>query len=269
MAAFVLLLIALFCMSLSSEDSKNDKPATTPSYSHTTDSDDSADNNKPSTPSFEKVNTNSLKNRSVKEVTSELDGKSLSYKFLVDGGDGSDQTATVKTAVQNGEEWTVTEANQSMTDGEVTLTVREKEPAQQQKPQQADSNGIITAANNPEFAALLGVKDPFDSSVAAFAENTRDALLNSTATLQALYPTISIHVTCLTIRWYTQVITARKALMDQVSDSKESLGAISTTVRSAFPPSGARPLRKTMSRRSLRTAPPGLRSACRRGLKTR
>ena len=120
-AAFVLLLIALFCMSLSSEDSKNDKPATTPSYSHTTDSDDSADNNKPSTPSFEKVNTNSLKNRSVKEVTSELDGKSLSYKFLVDGGDGSDQTATVKTAVQNGEEWTVTEANQSMTDGEVTL----------------------------------------------------------------------------------------------------------------------------------------------------
>lgn len=169
-AAFVLLLIALFCMSLSSEDSKNDKPATTPSYSHTTDSDDSADNNKPSTPSFEKVNTNSLKNRSVKEVTSELDGKSLSYKFLVDGGDGSDQTATVKTAVQNGEEWTVTEANQSMTDGEVTLTVREKEPAQQQKPQQADSNGIITAANNPEFAALLGVKDPFDSSVAAFAE---------------------------------------------------------------------------------------------------
>lgn len=32
----------------------------------------------------------------------------------------------MKTAVQNGEEWTVTEANQSMTDGEVTLTVRER-----------------------------------------------------------------------------------------------------------------------------------------------
>ena len=121
-------------------------------------------------------------------MTSELDGKSLSYKFLVDGGDGSDQTATVKTAVQNGEEWTITEANQSMTDGEVTLTVRKKEPAQQQKPQQADSNGIITAANNPEFAALLGVKDPFDSSVAAFAEKYKGRTIEFDGNIASIIP---------------------------------------------------------------------------------
>lgn len=106
----------------------------------------------------------------------ELDGKNLAYNFLIDGGDGSDQTSTVKTYVRNGEEWTVIKARQSTTDGKVTLTVRKnettssKESQQQEFQQQPDSDGVITTANNPEFAALLALKDPDDSSVAAFAE---------------------------------------------------------------------------------------------------
>lgn len=170
--AAVLILLALIAYGASqpSGDSKSDNSASEPSYSDMTDSDDSEDKDEPSTPSFEAIDTSALKNRSAKDVMAELEGKGLSYRFLIDGGDGGDQTTTVKTALRNGEEWTIIDAKQSTTDGEVTLTVRKKETTQQKPKRQSNGNEIITTANNSEFAALLALKDPLDPSVAAFAE---------------------------------------------------------------------------------------------------
>ena len=94
----------------------------------------------------------------------------------------------MKTAVQNGEEWTVTEANQSMTDGEVTLTVREKEPAQQQnrsRPTATASSPLPTIRNS---LLCLEVKDPFDSSVAAFAEKYKGRTIEFDGNIAGIIP---------------------------------------------------------------------------------
>ena len=171
-AALLLLVGIAYCASQPSGDSGKNDSALTPSYSGTP---DSGDKDELSAPSFTTIDTNALKGHSTKDVMEELDGENLAYNFVIDGGDGSDQTSTVKMYVRNGEEWTVTKARQSTTDGKVTLTVRKnettsKESQQQESQQQPDSDGVITTANNPEFAALLALKDPDDSSVAVFAE---------------------------------------------------------------------------------------------------
>ena len=74
----------------------------------------------------------------------ELDGENLAYNFVIDGGDGSDQTSTVKMYVRNGEEWTVTKARQSTTDGKITLTVRKNETTSKESQQQ-----MTPASRNP------------------------------------------------------------------------------------------------------------------------
>lgn len=173
-AALILFAAIAYVASQPSDDSKDGNPAAA-SYSDTADSDDSdsgdsEDEDKPTTPSFETIDTSALKNRSAKDAMMELEGKGLSYRFLIDGEDGDDQTATVKTALRNGEKWNVIDAEQSATDGEVTLTVRKKETTQQKPKTRSDGNETITTANNAEFAALLALKDPSDPSVAAFAE---------------------------------------------------------------------------------------------------
>lgn len=172
--ALILLIGFVYCAFQPSKDSKEDETPASPSYSSVSDSEDES-TYESSTPSFETIDTDSLKGDSVKDVVKELEEKGLTYGFLLEGGDGTDQSSTVKTSLEKGEEWTVVEARQSATDGEVTLTVQKKETPKpkekKQEPQQpANDNGVITVANNQEFASLLAVKDPFDPSVAAFAE---------------------------------------------------------------------------------------------------
>lgn len=172
--ALILLMGFVYCAFQPSKDSKEDETPASPSYSSVSDSEDES-TYESSTPSFETIDTDSLKGDSVKDVVKELEEKGLTYGFLFEGGDGTDQSSTVKTSLEKGEEWTVVEARQSATDGEVTLTVQKKETPKpkekKQEPQQpANDNGVITVANNQEFASLLAVKDPFDPSVAAFAE---------------------------------------------------------------------------------------------------
>lgn len=175
--ALILLIGFVYCAFQPSKDSKEDETPANPSYSSVSDSEEES-TYEPSMPSFETIDTDSLKGNSVKDVVKELEEKGLTYGFLIEGGDGADQSSTVKTSLEKGEEWTVVEARQSATDGEVTLTVQKKETTKpkeetqkkQETQQPANDNSVITVSNNQEFVSLLAVKDPFDSSVSAFAE---------------------------------------------------------------------------------------------------
>lgn len=175
--ALILLIGFVYYAFQPSKDSKEDETPANPSYSSVSDLEEES-TYEPSTPSFETIDTDSLKGDSVKDVVKELEEKGLTYGFLIEGGDGADQSSTVKTSLGKGEEWTVVEARQSATDGEVTLTVQKKETTKpkeetqkkQETQQPANDNGVITVSNNQEFVSLLAVKDPFDSSVSAFAE---------------------------------------------------------------------------------------------------
>ena len=175
--ALVLFAGLIYCVFQPAKDSKVDEMPVASSYSSASDSEnESAD--EPSAPSFESIDTDSLKGNSAKDVVKELEEKDLAYGFLIEGGDGTDQSTAVKSSLEKDEEWIVAEARQSTTDGKVTLTVRKKEtpktkeeePKKEETQQTANDNGIIMVSNNQDFASLLAVKDPFDSSVSAFAE---------------------------------------------------------------------------------------------------